>query len=376
MALLPAHHYTNLKSHQDESNDAIIPSTHFRLLILDGGEAADKVSCSLEQYCLASAPGYEAISYVWGDPSETSDIICSGQQLAVPKSLHSALCRFRFASQKRTLWADAICINQRDLGEQSAQVSIMGKIYSQARQVLIWLGEETEYDSEAFNAVSQLETALPTPLPNDSEIFIRAVNSIPRSSWLQIACLLQNPWFQRVWVIQEVRMARSAQLFHGSKSIAWSKFAEAVEKISLYNIETIFAASKLALLALKNIGLMREKLESRRPFLQLLCYARDFKSTDPRDKLFALLGLCDSDAVPWESPNYTIPASKLFVQYTKQELISGSLIHLSATNYIEDITQLVLLTWVPDWSRPVENQPLEAHGVDIGAGGTSSPSLN
>ena len=94
MALLPAYHYTSLESHHDDSNDANIPSTHFRLLVLDGGEPTDEVSCSLEQYCLASAPDYEAISYVWGDPTETCDIICSGQQLAVTKSLHSACVDF------------------------------------------------------------------------------------------------------------------------------------------------------------------------------------------------------------------------------------------------------------------------------------------
>jgi len=64
MALLTAHHYTSLESSHNDSNKTIIPSTHFRLLVLDGGEAADEVSCSLEQHCLASAPDYEAISYV------------------------------------------------------------------------------------------------------------------------------------------------------------------------------------------------------------------------------------------------------------------------------------------------------------------------
>lgn len=208
MALLPAYHYTTLESQHDDSNNGITPSTHFRLLVLDGGDAADEISCSLEQYCVASALDYEAISYVWGDPTETCNIICSGQQLAVTKSLHSALCRFRFASQKRTLWADAICINQQDLGERSAQVSIMGKIYSQARQVLIWLGEETENDSGAVDAISQLQTILPTLLPTRTMAEVHALNtpgflaammkSIPRGSLMQIVNLLCKPWFQRV----------------------------------------------------------------------------------------------------------------------------------------------------------------------------------
>jgi hypothetical protein len=60
----------------------------------------------------------------------------------------------------------------------------------------------------------------------------------------------------------------------------------------------LFAAFKLALLALKNIWLIRpENSEFRRPFFKLLCSARGFKSIDPRDKLYALLGISNSDAV-------------------------------------------------------------------------------
>ena len=172
-------------------------------------------------------------------------------------------------------------------------------------------------------------------------------------------------------------MARSAQLFNGSKSIAWSTFAEVTEKIVVYEILVIFAAFKPALLALNKISLMRpENLESYKPFLKLLCHTRDFKSTDPRDKLFALLGIPDSDAVPWESPDYTIPVSKLFVQYTKQELISGSLAQLSFTDYIDDNIQVALPTWVPDWSRPVEHLSIEAFETSTSAGGTSVPHLH
>jgi hypothetical protein len=124
------------------------------------------------------------------------------------------------------------------------------------------------------------------------------MNSMLRSSWLQIRYLLHKPWFQRVWVIQEVLMARSAQLFNASKSIAWSKFVEVAERIIVYNMGSLFTASRISLLALKNILLMHSKnSEFRRSFFTLLFYTRGFKSTDPRDKLYAILGISDSDAV-------------------------------------------------------------------------------
>jgi hypothetical protein len=133
---------------------------------------------------------------------------------------------------------------------------------------------------------------------NTPEFLARLMNSMLRSSWLQIRYLLHKPWFQRVWVIQEVLMARSAQLFNASKSIAWSKFVEVAERIIVYNMGSLFTASRISLLALKNILLMHSKnSEFRRSFFTLLFYTRGFKSTDPRDKLYAILGISDSDAV-------------------------------------------------------------------------------
>jgi hypothetical protein len=42
------------------------------------------------------------------------------------------------------LWADTICINQTDDQEKSLQVPLIAKIYGQAEEVLIWLGDEAE----------------------------------------------------------------------------------------------------------------------------------------------------------------------------------------------------------------------------------------
>ncbi len=99
----------------------------------------------------------------------------------------------------------------------------------------------------------------------------------------------------------------------------WLKVnAEVAERIIVYNMGNLFTTSKIALVALKHILLMHPKnSEFRRTFFTLLCYTRGFKSTDPRDKLYAILTISDSATVPWESPEYTIHVSKLFVQYTK-----------------------------------------------------------
>ncbi|PMD15981.1 hypothetical protein NA56DRAFT_732081 [Hyaloscypha hepaticicola] len=262
----------------------------------------------------------------------------------------------------------------------------MSKIYSQARQVLIWLEEATEYNSEALDVFSQLETILPDlpARPSDKitdtvalvtpELVMHIKACLPEGSQRQIAHLLSKPWFRRVWIIQEVVMARTAQIFIGSRSLAWSIFINVVERIVLYQLEFMFVGLvRNAQTALPNIvNLMHPGYtEARGPFFRLLCLARNFQSTDPRDKLHALLGISDSDAMSSKSVDYTIPVSNVFIQYTKRELVSSSLAHLSATNYTDDVAQVILPTWVPDWSRPVDRVPFEVVGATFNAGGTT-----
>ncbi len=86
--------------------------------------------------------GYDAISYVWGDPTRDRPLQCGDQALKVTANLLDALTAF---SQRDTIvrvWADAVCINQDDLAEREAQVSMMGLIFREARRVLGYLGPD------------------------------------------------------------------------------------------------------------------------------------------------------------------------------------------------------------------------------------------
>lgn len=124
-----------------------------RLLELHPGKGSDPVEVSLITKPLSNAPAFEAISYCWGDPSDRREVICNGCQLSITTSLFTGLEHFRprplshsdsdsdsDSAPSRVLWADAICINQSDMVERSAQVKLMPFVYSLARRVLIWLG--------------------------------------------------------------------------------------------------------------------------------------------------------------------------------------------------------------------------------------------
>lgn len=102
-----------------------------------------EVRFTLQTVHLDADPEYEAISYCWGDASNLQTVHCEDKTLQVTPSLFTALRRLRLPDRPRTLWADAVCINQADFGEKGAQVKLMSQIYSKTWRILIWLGEDT-----------------------------------------------------------------------------------------------------------------------------------------------------------------------------------------------------------------------------------------
>ena len=121
-----------------------------RVLDLRPGRWTDEIGCDLRVISLdskPSTPSYEAISYVWGDPQDTVPIKVDGKVLQATRNLHLALRRLRSKDDARTLWADALCINQHDVEEQTQQVGIMQHIYSKANAVQVYLGESAILDA-------------------------------------------------------------------------------------------------------------------------------------------------------------------------------------------------------------------------------------
>jgi hypothetical protein len=100
---------------------------------------------------------YEALSYVWGRPEKTCLIsVQSGSQgykLPITSNLEKALLQLRYSSLEQIIWIDAVCINQDDDREKERQIQIMYKIYSCARCVVVWLGEEAEDSDQKLEAL-------------------------------------------------------------------------------------------------------------------------------------------------------------------------------------------------------------------------------
>tara|TARA_R110002060_G_scaffold59782_1_gene69586 strand:- start:1561 stop:2070 length:510 start_codon:yes stop_codon:yes gene_type:complete len=116
-----------------------LQSGQIRVLQLQPGSSS-AIFCTLKSVFLDTKPYYEAISYAWGDASNTARILVDGKNVRVPQNLESALRHLRLPSDPLALWADSVCINQDDTVERSEQVAMMGKIFKCCSSVYIWLG--------------------------------------------------------------------------------------------------------------------------------------------------------------------------------------------------------------------------------------------
>lgn len=186
-------------------------NVEFRLLLLQAGKGDEPVKCQLVHASLKDGtqdrPPYETISYCWGDASEKGAIFLDGLEMVVPLSSATVLRRMRKPEEDRTVWIDAICINQDDVDERGKQVALMKEIYSKTAQNLIWLGEgndeATEYCFIILTAAYMHAKIETDNFAHFDDITSRTISTSGLGFPILKHHLIEffsSPWFERVWV--------------------------------------------------------------------------------------------------------------------------------------------------------------------------------
>ncbi|KAF2144480.1 uncharacterized protein K452DRAFT_198659, partial [Aplosporella prunicola CBS 121167] len=146
---------------------------------------------------------YEAVSYAWETQKRDRILICKGSALRITPNCEDALRRLRKPFTPRMLWIDALCINQDDDAERAQQVAIMGSIYLDATQVVVWLGKGDVHSKTCFRFFRLAKGFVETGNSRH-----KSLQEISQRGGLPVAgslrALLQRSWFNRTWVIQEV----------------------------------------------------------------------------------------------------------------------------------------------------------------------------
>lgn len=202
-----------------------------RLLVLEKGTfLSGMVKAHMIHTPLADAPPYEAISYHWGNSDLSREILINGRRYAVTQSAYSVLQARRSVWKLRALWIDAICINQTDEQEKSHQVWMMKDIYQRASLAIVWLGGGWKPRLAAALVIEVWTENMHFDGSNmDFEKwyhFERYRKYAPR--WNALIDLFYNPYFSRVWVVQEVVVSQKVHLYYGGQYILWDLFSEAL----------------------------------------------------------------------------------------------------------------------------------------------------
>jgi hypothetical protein len=380
------------------------PRKEIRLLHVHPGAWGDDIECHLETVSLDDNPKFHAISYVWGDPRITLPITIDGQPLALTQNLFNGLQRLRPVDKTLIIFADAACIDQSNLNERSQQVQLMGEIYASAEEVFIWLGYGRELqapvaqpkiihwigddmDMEVTDSYFKRDHSLVRENGEGKEtedvlgLFVylgframdRHLYEIPffdveedilytKQNWSAVIraaeTLLSNPWWTRIWVVQETVLARHATVVYRNITIPWTVITDAVrisDRHDLYCCQKLFSSlpyndkeitAQLGSAMFNGAGLLKiirqrgDKLSLGRIMRQT--HLRD--AADIRDKVFGVLGLVED----WQGaspilPDYNLSPKEVYMQATLHEIESTDTLEVFIGTTISGIPG------VPSW---------------------------
>lgn len=338
------------------------------------------IEVSLETVSRDDSPVYRCLSYVWGNPAPVRPIIINRVEACITENLDEALRRLECEEDVELLWVDAICINQADHREKAHQVGMMGSIYSEAEAVLAWIGPEENSSGEVMAAIASVGRQTlgwlithPIPAPfmgqlveawgsnNPYQIFLiilrysrmmlndAEVNGATKEEFFELlstfhsavpadklAALFSRPYWRRVWIIQELYLARKAYLICGPRKedfediLAWARiFSEPALATFVLDYKTLTRLSETfesimetPLLNFFNGTLLNEK-KAERDILALLRASLGMQATVAQDRVFALISLASGGVTAAVNIDYDAPLPQLLEDLVKNAFIAN-----------------------------------------------------
>lgn len=360
------------------------------LRILPSTELKAPVHCCIFTASLTDDPPpiYQALSYAWGDPKLTDEITIQGTEgpTTVGLSLSLAIRYIRHDSNDVVLWADALCINQNDIQERGHQVRMMGFVYNNAKEVIAWLGEEEDDTQIAMELVQRWAKfkEIPDPFKElEGQAFGAAMlgpvqeivpMALDSRADLALDALADRPYWTRAWLYQELSLAKNVVIQSGRMSNTLECFLKAslgfillsvlyvtgdvlTESVSFLKIQTRPMVHMLSLV---------NRSRSMRPFslkilpLEMLDSFKSLKVTDPKDKVFALLGFVALDG-PFPdliTANYTKTTEQVYLDVARYLILTEQTLHVLNQRHSRPSIgcQRSMPTWVPDWQTGTTNK--------------------
>lgn len=306
------------------------PSQQIRLLRILPADRREPIEIVVETFQRQSAPPYAALSYTWGDVTLLKRIAANGRFLDITQECWYALVQLRLFGISEYYWIDAICINQKDDLEKSAQVNLMGDTYRNATCTVASLGRQTKDIALFLRYATKMEIVCENA---------EACSDINIPGWLKalgetalerlfasLTAFARLPYWDRLWTAQEFALSSSLLIACGPRCLEWSKCDALNATIcKLIEINKDWYAGKVALhtgslsvmrLPMNRTGTLRSIVRSSphgvATFTEVVLRLGTRKCLDPRDRIFGLLSLIHwPKTQPVLKADYRIPASKL-----------------------------------------------------------------
>jgi Heterokaryon incompatibility protein (HET) len=350
-----------------------------RLLKIHKGAFDSPVKCSVIVCSLNDKPKYNSLSYTWGNAENTAPVTIDGRKVLVTVNLEIALRHLRDHKNRKLvdprilpLWVDAICINQHDFGERNHQVRLMRDIYANASQVIAWLGQgddHTDWVFKQFNCKDQKQALVPPDthtafddLPTDFKLAIDII----------YVKIMTRSWWTRVWVIEEVVLAKSDPvIICGYSSAIWEDFIHTLDVTIGWAMHQAYPFWDLRYQDPEiNSEYMREGdfsmnafqfRELRQKYLEsdgvqssvILMIANRFRATDPRDYVYGCLSILNPSIALMIDVDYNEQPFKIFQDAMRAIIDSEPTIFFQRhiQDMIFDPADGNSPCWVPDLSK-------------------------
>jgi hypothetical protein len=378
-----------------------------RLLKLAWSTQTDCFDVELVHVSLATCEiPYLAISYAWidgDDGAKPSKVFFDKDTfLDIGGPVNTILRTLLRPGECIHLWIDGICINQKNVDEKGLQVMLMEKIYSQAEQVVISLGQSDSLTDKAMDFIVPLQHALVnishpsfgTALASGLEAFryLRAGIDLSPAPWSALNALFNRNWWNRTWVIQEVALGSEPLFVCGDRAVEWEVMVQAMKGVLLHGVlarmfstnakdptvptaKPIVAATNLSQMALARYKVKTKKLSS---FQETLVDMAGFGVTNPVDRVYGMLGISREEDRKELKPNYSATVQQVYIDTARCLLGRKDSILILHRAGLGNSKRLELPSWVPDWSS-LETTTTLAFGrgwAKYNASGSHTPQIS